>query len=84
MREAIYDYKEGKYDTYTGCYISIDDIKDYKYLSGNDNSNANRNSCLLTPQEYRQDISYFEEDFARTKRVALVNKKKNLDDITYK
>ena len=26
----------------------------------------------------------FEEDFARTKRVALVNKKKTLDDITYK
>lgn len=42
MVEAIYDYKEGKCDTYTGCYISIDDIKDYKYLSGNDNSNASK------------------------------------------
>ena len=42
MVESIYDYKEGKCDTYTGCYISIDDIKDYKYLSGNDNSNASK------------------------------------------
>lgn len=42
MVESIYDYKEGKCDTHTGCYVSIDDIKDYKYLSGKGNSNASK------------------------------------------
>ena len=37
MIEAVYDYKTGFCDSFTSCFFSVEEIKDYKRLSGNDN-----------------------------------------------
>ena len=40
MVEALYDYKEGLCDSFTGCYIPFNELSNYKHLSGKDNPNA--------------------------------------------
>ena len=42
MIEALYDYKEGKCDTYTECFINKREITQYKRLSGDNNPNASQ------------------------------------------
>lgn len=40
MVEALYDYKRDYCQAFTKCFISLDDIGDYKRASGEGNSNA--------------------------------------------
>ena len=37
MVEALYDYKDGECESFTGCCIKAEDVKDYKELSGKNN-----------------------------------------------
>ena len=42
MVEALYDYKRDMCEAYSNCYIYIDEVSDYKRLSGTDNPNSSR------------------------------------------
>lgn len=42
MVEALYDYRAGQCQSYSGCFVAETDIASYKQLCGEGNSNASR------------------------------------------
>lgn len=42
MVEALYDYRAGQCQSYSGCYIEASDIPDYKRISGEGNLNTGK------------------------------------------
>ena len=56
MVEALYDYKEGLCESFTGCYIPFSELGNYKFLSGKDNPNA---SIHFKIEEWKTIIRVF-------------------------
>ena len=42
MIEAIYDYRKGECQSFSHCFVALQDIRNYKKLAGEGNPNANR------------------------------------------
>lgn len=40
MVEALYDYRLNECEAFSNCYVKLDDVRDYKEISGNNNPNA--------------------------------------------
>lgn len=71
MVEAVYDYKAGKCEAFSNCFVALDSIKEYKQSSGKDNPAASRK---LRIKEWKDILSIF---FLRIKCLF------ELDDLDY-
>lgn len=56
MVEALYDYKDGMCEPYSGCYFSTNELDTYKEASGKDNPNA---SIHFTYSEWKSVLNIF-------------------------
>lgn len=56
MVEALYDYRAGQCQSYTGCFVDVGDIPSYKRIAGEGNPNASRH---LQFEQWRDAIACF-------------------------